>query len=238
MSTAMPTTTPSDERISRPSASPNLTGHSDDSRFDRLLALGAATVYEAQGAKGALDSGIKPLDPRSRMVGRALTVDTRPADNLMLHYALLKAKPGDVLVVDAKGFLEAGPWGDVLTTAAIKAGIAGLVMHGAVRDASAIVEMGFPVFCRGLSIKGTGKNQPGRVNVPVCIGDVSIRPGDVIVGDRDGLVVVAYDDVDAVIASAVARETKEAEQRAAIERGVSTAELLSLLPTLRRLGLD
>lgn len=77
--------------------------------YEALRALGAATVYEAQGAKGALDSGIKPIDPRSRIVGPALTVDTRPADNLMLHYALLKARPGDVLVVDAKGFLEAGP---------------------------------------------------------------------------------------------------------------------------------
>jgi 4-hydroxy-4-methyl-2-oxoglutarate aldolase len=204
----------------------------------RLRALGAATVYEAQGAKGALDGGIKPIDPASLLVGPALTVDTRPADNLMLHYALLKARPGDVLVVDAKGFLEAGPWGDVMTAAAMKAGIAGLVIHGAVRDASAIVQTGFPVFCRGLSIKGTGKHQPGRLNVPVCIGDVLIRPGDVIVGDRDGLVVVARDGVDAVIAKAVAREAKEAEQRLAIERGTSTAELLGLMPVLQRLALN
>jgi len=204
----------------------------------RLRALGAATVYEAQGAKGALDGGIKPIDPASLLVGPALTVDTRPADNLMLHYALLKARPGDVLVVDAKGFLEAGPWGDVLTAAAMKAGIAGLVIHGAVRDAGAIVQTGFPVFCRGLSIKGTGKHQPGRLNVPVCIGDVLIRPGDVIVGDRDGLVVVARDEVDAVIAKAVAREAKETEQRLAIERGTSTAELLGLMPVLQRLALN
>lgn len=142
--------------------------------YEELRSLGAATVYEAQGAKGALDSGIKPIDPASRLIGPALTVDTRPADNLMLHYALSKARPGDVLVVDAKGFLEAGPWGDVLTIAAMKVGVAGLVINGAVRDADAIVEMGFPVFCRGLSIKGTGKVQPGKVNVPICIGDVVI----------------------------------------------------------------
>jgi 4-hydroxy-4-methyl-2-oxoglutarate aldolase len=206
--------------------------------FDRLRDLGSATVYEAQGAKGALDAGIKPLDAGSRLVGPALTVDTRPADNLMLHYALLKARPGDVLVVDAKAFLEAGPWGDVLTAAAIKAGVAGLVINGSVRDASAIVDLGFPVFCRGLSIKGTGKHQPGRVNVPVSIGDVLIRPGDVIVGDRDGLVVVAPEEIEAVIASAEAREAKEAEFRAAIERGATTAELLGLMPTLERFGLD
>jgi 4-hydroxy-4-methyl-2-oxoglutarate aldolase len=205
--------------------------------FDALRALGAATVYEAQGAKGALDSGLKPLDPASRLVGPALTVDTRPADNLMLHYALLKARPGDVLVVDAKGFVEAGPWGDVLTAAALKAGIAGLVINGAVRDASAIVEMGFPVFCRGLSIKGTGKVHRGQVNVPVCIGEVLIRPGDIVVGDRDGLVIVAPDEAETVLASAHAREAKEADFRAAIAQGASTAELLGLIPTLRQMGL-
>ena len=205
--------------------------------YEELRSLGAATVYEAQGAKGALDSGIKPIDPASRLVGPALTVDTRPADNLMLHYALLKARPGDVLVVDAKGFFEAGPWGDVLTAAAMKVGVAGLVINGAVRDASAIVEMGFPSFCRGLSIKSTGKVQPGKVNVPVCIGDVVIRPGDIVVGDRDGVVVVAPEEVASVLASARAREAKESEFRSAIEKGASTAELLGLMPTLERLGL-
>ena len=204
---------------------------------ETLRALGAATVYEALGAKGALDSGIKPIDPASRLVGPALTVDTRPADNLMLHYALLKARPGDVLVVDAKGFLEAGPWGDVLTAAALKIGIAGLVINGAVRDAGAICEMGFPVFCRGLSIKGTGKVHPGRVNVPVCFGDVVIHPGDIVVGDRDGVVIVAADEVDSVIRSATEREAKEDGFRAAIESGASTAELLGLLPVLERAGL-
>ena len=204
---------------------------------ETLRALGAATVYEAQGAKGALDSGIKPIDPASRLVGPALTVDTRPADNLMLHYALLKARPGDVLVVDAKGFLEAGPWGDVLTAAALKIGIAGLVINGAVRDAGAICEMGFPVFCRGLSIKGTGKVHPGRVNVPVCFGDVVIHPGDIVVGDRDGVVIVAADEVDSVIRNATEREAKEDGFRAAIENGASTAELLGLLPVLERAGL-
>lgn len=205
--------------------------------YEELRSLGAATVYEAQGAKGAIDSGMKPIDPASRLVGPALTVDTRPADNLMLHYALLKAKPGDVLVVDAKGFLEAGPWGDVLTAAALKAGVAGLVIHGAVRDAQAIVGMGFPVFCRGLSIKGTGKVHPGRINVPVCIGDVLIRPGDIVVGDRDGLVVVSPDEVVSVLESARAREAKEAGFRSAIEKGASTTELLGLMPILKSLGL-
>ena len=155
----------------------------------------------------------------------------------MLHYALLKAQPGDVLVVDAKGFMEAGPWGDILTLQAMKLGLAGLVINGCVRDASQIIEAGFPVFCRGLSIKGTGKNQPGRINVPLHIGDAEIRPGDIIVGDRDGLVVVPADELADVIARSTARENKEAEMRAAIENGATTAKLLGLMETLQRFNL-
>lgn len=207
-------------------------------KLAQLRDLGTATVYEAQGAKGALDSGMKPIDPTVRLAGPALTVDARPADNLILHHAVLKAKPGDVLVVDAKGFMEAGPWGDVLTLQAMKLGIAGLVINGCVRDANLIIDLGFPVFCRGLSIKGTGKNQPGKVNVPICIGDALIRPGDIIVGDRDGLVVVAQDEVDMAIANSIAREEKEVQQRKAIEAGSSnTVELLNLGDTLKRFGL-
>jgi 4-hydroxy-4-methyl-2-oxoglutarate aldolase len=207
-------------------------------KLAQLRDLGTATVYEAQGAKGALDSGMKPIDPTVRLAGPALTVDARPADNLILHHAVLKAKPGDVLVVDAKGFMEAGPWGDVLTLQAMKLGIAGLVIDGCVRDANLIIDLGFPVFCRGLSIKGTGKNQPGKVNVPICIGDALIRPGDIIVGDRDGLVVVAQDEVDMAIANSIAREDKEVQQRKAIEAGSSnTVELLNLGDTLKHFGL-
>lgn len=202
-----------------------------------LRQLGAATIYEAQGAKGALDSGIKPIAPDMRLAGPALTVDTRPADNLMLHYAMLKAKPGDVLVVDAKGFLEAGVWGDVFTEQAQRIGLAGLVIHGAVRDAAAMTEAGFPVFSRGLSIKGTGKHQPGRLNVTVTIGDVAIDPGDIIVGDQDGVVVVRRHEVDAVLLKSRQREEKEAQFRQQIRDGATTVDLLGLEETLRRLEL-
>jgi 4-hydroxy-4-methyl-2-oxoglutarate aldolase len=202
-----------------------------------LRQLGAATIYEAQGAKGALDSGIKPIAPGMRLAGPALTVDTRPADNLMLHYAMLKARPGDVLVVDAKGFLEAGVWGDVFTEQAQRIGLAGLVIHGAVRDAAAMTEAGFPVFSRGLSIKGTGKHQPGRLNVTVTIGDVGIDPGDIIVGDQDGVVVVRRHEVDAVLLKSRQREEKEAQFRQRIRDGATTVELLGLEETLRRLQL-
>lgn len=155
----------------------------------------------------------------------------------MLHYALLKAKPGDVLVVDAKAFMEAGPWGDVMTQQALQIGLAGLVINGAVRDASTIVELGFPVFCRGLSIKGTGKNQRGQINIPVCIGDVQINPGDIVVGDRDGLVVVRRDEVETTIQNSRIRAEKEKIFREKIKSGVMTAELLGLDEMLRSLNL-
>ncbi|MCW5300519.1 RraA family protein [Herbaspirillum lusitanum] len=203
----------------------------------QLRDLGSATVYEAQGAKGALDHGMKPIDPTSRLAGPALTVDVRPGDNLVLHYAVLQAQPGDVLVVDAKAFMEAGPWGDVLTVLAMKKGIAGLVVNGCVRDANTIIGLGFPVFCRGLSIKGTGKHQPGKVNVPIVIGDVVINPGDIIVGDRDGLAVVAKDEVDSTIANSIAREDKEEKMRKDIEAGASTVELMNLGGILKQYGL-
>ncbi|MBB3000764.1 4-hydroxy-4-methyl-2-oxoglutarate aldolase [Paraburkholderia tropica] len=202
-----------------------------------LRALGSATVYEAQGAYGALDSGIKPIHPSMCVAGPAVTVDTRPGDNLMLHYAMLKVKPGDVLVVDAKGFLEAGPWGDVFTELALQKGLAGLVIHGAVRDARTIIEQGFPVFARGLCIKGTGKNQPGRLNVPITIGDVQIQPGDIVVGDIDGVVVVPQHDVARVVEVSRAREEKELAFRAKIREGATTVELLGLESTLRRFDL-
>lgn len=206
-------------------------------QIQQLRALGSATVYEAQGAKGALDHGMKPIDPASRLAGPALTVDARPGDNLVLHYAVLQAKPGDVLVVDAKAFMEAGPWGDVLTVLAMKKGIAGLVVNGCVRDANTIIDLGFPVFCRGLSIKGTGKHQPGKVNVPIVIGDVLIHPGDIIVGDRDGLAVVARSEVATTIASSMAREEKEQKMREAIENGASTVELMQLDTILKQYGM-
>ena len=205
--------------------------------LDQLKRLGTATIHEAQGQRGAVDPRIAPLDPSMRLAGPALTVDIRPGDNLMIHYALTKARPGDVLVVDAKAFVDAGPWGDVLTFAAQQIGIAGLVIDGAVRDASQIVEMGFPVFCRGLSIRGTNKHQPGKLNLPLILGGVAVRPGDIEVGDRDGLVIVAADEVPEVIAASAAREQKEAQMRERLAQGATMVELLGLRETLEALGL-
>ena len=205
---------------------------------EALLELGSATLHEAQGQTGALVSAIKPLDPGRRLAGPALTVDARPGDNLVIHYALTVARPGDVLVVDAKGYTEAGPWGDLLTLAAQKRGIAGLVIDGAVRDGDRILSMGFPVFSRGLSIRAAQKNQPGLVNVPIVCGGVAIGPGDWIMGDRDGVVAIPKESVAAVIAAGEKREAAETALREGIEAGKSTVELLDLGASLRRVGLE
>lgn len=201
-----------------------------------LKAFGTATIHEAQGQTGAMSSYLTPLDPSLRLVGRALTVDCYPCDNLMIHYAITQAQPGDVLVIDAKGFTEGGPWGDILTLAAQKAGINGLVIDGMVRDADTIIDFGFPVFSKGLCIKATNKAQPGRVNTPITCGGVSVAPGDIIVGDRDGLVVVDPQRVTEVIEASRAREDKEERIRQQLKQGRTTLELLELGPVLERLG--
>ncbi|MCA7014474.1 4-carboxy-4-hydroxy-2-oxoadipate aldolase/oxaloacetate decarboxylase [Dickeya dadantii] len=206
--------------------------------YDILKALGAATVYEAQGATGAIDAGIKPIARGMRIAGPALTVEMRPGDNLMIHYALLQAKKGDVLVINCQGFIEAGVWGDVLTSQAQFIGLAGLVVNGAVRDSDAIIDAGFPVFSRGISIKGTGKHQPGKVNEAVVIGDCVINPGDIIVGDSDGLVVIDKHSVLDVIHLAKTREEKENHYKEKINHGATTAELMGLNPVFKYLNLE
>ncbi|MCZ4061097.1 RraA family protein [Pantoea sp. LMR881] len=206
--------------------------------IDLLKQLGAATIYEAQGAFGALDSGVKPLSPTMKLVGPAFTLDMRPGDNLLIHYALLHARPGDVLVIDCKGFMEAGVWGDVLTTQAMTLGLAGILVNGAVRDAQAIIDLQFPTFARGLSIKGTGKHQPGVINVPVTIDGCVIHPGDIVIGDRDGVVIVPPANLENALVQSLAREEKETTFKAAIKDGATTAELMQLAETFQRFHLN
>jgi 4-hydroxy-4-methyl-2-oxoglutarate aldolase len=188
------------------------------------------------GRIGAMESGVKPLHPAMRVAGRALTVDCAPADNLMIQYAVTIARAGDVLVVDAKGFAEAGAWGDLLSTYAQLVGIAGLVIDGAVRDSQQIVEMGFPVFTRAISIKGTGKNQPGSVNEAIVCAGVPVEPGDIVVGDADGVVVVPGGDLDRAVDLTAARQSKEDGLRSDLRNGTSLVDLLGLRDRLNSLG--
>jgi len=200
--------------------------------LSKLQVFGSATVYEALGRVGAMDHAIKPLDSRRSVVGRAFTVDSAPGDNLTVHYGASLASRGDVLVVDAKAFVAAGPWGDVLSHYAMNRGIAGLVIDGSVRDSRAIMDMEFPVFCRGVCIIGTDKVNLGRVNEPIVCGGVTVRPGDVIVGDADGVAVVPRELVGDAYEASAKREQAENNLRSAIARGASLIDLLNLRGTL------
>lgn len=199
--------------------------------------LGTATIYEAQGAIGAIDSAIKPLARGMKMAGQALTLQMRPGDNLMIHYALLHAQQGQVLVINCDGFTGAGIWGDVLTTQAQKIGLAGLVVNGAIRDSDSIIDAGFPVFAKGICIRGTEKKQPGTLNTPLLINDCIIHPGDIIVGDSDGLVVIEQTRLDDVMRLSAQREEKERLFKEKITAGASTAELMGLDDVFRQLEL-
>jgi 4-hydroxy-4-methyl-2-oxoglutarate aldolase len=190
--------------------------------------FGAATLHEAFERQGDLPAAIRAASA-PRVAGPALTVSTRPGNNLLIHRALLQAQPGDVLVValteqTADGH-DFGYWGDILTTAAIEKGVAGLVIDGCVRDIEAIRAMGFPVFCRGTAIRGTAKVPEGEVGGTLRIGSVDIARGDLVVGDADGVVVLPAARVAATLEKAAQREAKERGIIEEIKRGRTTMEL-------------
>lgn len=196
-----------------------------DETINKISKFSAATLHEAYDKKGALPSIIKPLDDSFSLVGPAVTVELRPGDNLILHKAIYEAKKGDILVVDAKGFTEAGIWGEVMSIAAIEKGISGLVVYGSVRDKKDIVSLGFPVFSSGVCIKGTTKIAPGFINKPIYISDVMIEPGDIVRGDCNGVVVIKYGDIGGVISKAEEIVEKEKKVIKKIKEGLSTLDI-------------
>ncbi|GAA0508165.1 4-carboxy-4-hydroxy-2-oxoadipate aldolase/oxaloacetate decarboxylase [Pigmentiphaga sp. GD03639] len=181
-------------------------------QLEQAAALPSSTLHEAAGKIGALPSAIKPVHPSFRICGAAVTVQSPPADNLWLHRAIVAAQPGDVLVVHVGGHYEAGYWGEVMSQAARARGLAGLVIDGCVRDGAILERFGFPVFARGLCIRGTGKDFDARgwINAPTLFGDVTVQPGDLIVGDTDGVVAIPRARIDEVLAKARQREEDEA----------------------------
>ncbi|MCY0855201.1 MULTISPECIES: 4-carboxy-4-hydroxy-2-oxoadipate aldolase/oxaloacetate decarboxylase [unclassified Cupriavidus] len=190
-------------------------------------ALPTATLHEAGGKIGALPSAIKPVAPEFRLCGPALTVHSPGGDNLWLHRALDLARPGDVLVVHASGVYEHGYWGEIMTTAAKVRGLAGLVIDACVRDGVLLEQIGFPVFARGLCIRGTGKDYGaiGWLNEPLLIGDCRIAAGDLVVGDSDGVVVLPRGGAAEVVEKARRREADEAAILARVEAGESTMQI-------------
>jgi 4-hydroxy-4-methyl-2-oxoglutarate aldolase len=193
--------------------------------IQQLSAFPTATLHEAMGKYGALPSGIKPISPEMKVCGTAVTVHSMPRDNMMLHRAIAQAATGDVIIAHVSDFWEAGYWGEIMAVAAQARGIAGLVIDGCVRDADPITALGFPVFARGLCIHGTTKFGDGTLNQPITIGQVTIHPGDVIVGDRDGVVIVPADRLAETITKAQAREDKEAQVMSRLRDGETTLEI-------------
>ncbi|GAB1363443.1 RraA family protein [Rhodobacter sp.] len=193
-----------------------------------LLALGTATLAEAWPAARLVDLPLRPLAPGMGCAGPALTVRCRPGDNLALHRALAVSRPGQVLVIDYGGCTDSGPFGEIMALASQQRGLAGLVIDGAVRDSAQIAALGFPVFCRGLNIRGTVKTDPGRIGMPLDLGGVAIAPGDILVADADAVVALAPDDLQPALAAARLRAEKEENMKRRIIAGETTLQILGL----------
>jgi 4-hydroxy-4-methyl-2-oxoglutarate aldolase len=178
---------------------------------DQAAQFPSSIFADVAGRRGALHGRIAPLSPTMRFAGPALTVEVRPGDNLMIHAAMAIAKPGDVIVVDGKGDLTSALMGEIMCQQCVAIGVAAVVIDGAVRDSEAIRELGFPMFAAGLNPNGPTKSIAGRVNHPISIGGVSIRAGDLVVGDADGVTVIEREKAAAwlpLAAEKVAAETK------------------------------
>jgi 4-hydroxy-4-methyl-2-oxoglutarate aldolase len=206
-----------------------------DSIAGRFAGFDPATLYGAAGHVGMVDPAIRPSWPGARICGIAATVQCPPGDNLMLHHAVAAATPSVVIVANIGCYLLAGAWGEILTVAAQAKGVAGLAVDGAVRDIAAISEKGFPVFSRGLAIGSCTKERFGGLNVPIQFGGVTVRPGDIVLGDIDGIVIVSQERADEILAAATARQAREAEIMEQLRNGKTTIELLRL-PQLPKAG--
>lgn len=205
--------------------------------IDKFSKLAVATVHEASGRKGDVDSRIKPIRRGAKICGPAFTVQCHPKDNLMLHKALQKASPGDIIVATTDGHYEAGYWGDLMTTSAIARKLGGLAIDGCIRDSEEIAATGWPVFCRGFCITGTVKNTLGLVNHPTIFGGTLVNPGDIILGDDDGMVIVDKNRCEEIYASAVKRVEKEIEKAELLKSGKTSVELNNLDAKFEKLGL-
>lgn len=171
----------------------------------------SSILADVAGRRGALSGRIAPLAPSMRFAGPALTVEVRPGDNLMIHAAMALAQPGDVIVVDGKGDLTSALMGEIMCQQCVALGVTAVVIDGAVRDSEAIRELGFPMFAAGLNPNGPTKYVPGRVNHPVSVGGVTVNPGDLVVGDADGVTVIEREKAASLLPLAeekVAAETQ------------------------------
>jgi regulator of RNase E activity RraA len=172
----------------------------------------ASILADVAGRRGALDGRIAPLTPQTRLAGTAFTVEVRPGDNLMIHAAMALARPGDVLVIDGKGDTSCALMGALMMNGCKVLGLGGVVVDGAVRDTLELRELGFPVFARAANPNGPTKSVPGRINWPLSVGGSAIAPGDLVVGDADGVVVIEREKAAAMLPLAAKKVADEARR--------------------------
>lgn len=195
-----------------------------------------ANISDCMARMTAAGPRLRPMHKGGYLCGPALTVKTRPGDNLMIHKALTMAQPGDVIVVDAGGDLTNALFGELMVTTAVKRGVAGVVLDGAVRDCEMIGAGSFPLYAAGVTHRGPYKDGPGEINVPIAIDGMVIEPGDLVVGDADGLLCVPYASVDEVLAAV--QKKMELEKKTLADIAAGTLDTSWVDATLRRIGCD
>ncbi|WP_436529285.1 4-carboxy-4-hydroxy-2-oxoadipate aldolase/oxaloacetate decarboxylase [Actinoplanes sp. HUAS TT8] len=203
-----------------------------------LQEQGASTVHEADGRRGAFRPEIKPLQQGARIAGPAVTVSCHPGDNLMIHAAVETVRPGDVVVITTTSPSTDGMLGDLLATSLRAHGAIGVIMDAGVRDAAELREMGFPVWTRAISPQGTVKASPGSVNVPVTVCGQVVNPGDAIVADDDGIVVIPRERAADVLRKAAERTANESDKRLRLQAGELGVDMYKLRPLLEQLGVE
>ena len=206
--------------------------------IETLSTQGVATIHEAQGRIGLLNPYMRPIYPSAKVAGSAVTVSCQPGDNLMIHAAVEVCQPGDVLVVTTTSESTDGMFGDLLATSCQAHGIRGLIIDAGIRDVADLTTMNFPVWAKAISAQGTVKATPGSVNVDVVCAGAIIRPGDVVVGDIDGVVVIKREDAEAVAALGQKRLEKEAQSRSKLAAGEFGIEFYGLRAKLKELGVE